>query len=578
MLALLLVIPWTSPITTCVFSPGHAVVDCGRDFVTAFPVDVASYDPSSVTNILKITALHASTNFYVVFDGSVIKTGTLNAGQTQAVYLPSEVEEHQLGQSSKSVRITSSNDITVFSISERANSVQTNVVQPVTNLGQEYHVPFLNFTELLLMLNDYSITNWVVSLDSSSQAQTYNYFRVLIINAEDKENTVKVTNEQSGSETSVKLSPFEVLQIQSSDSLMKVTAKANISILLTHPCLDTSLCRCTMVVHQLRPANLLGDSFLVPPPYITNNSRMFSTSDQPVKLKYGSPPRYGSQTLNPGSSAFLPFYQLLKDGFSNISASQPVSLRLLRFGSLVDLLPVSMFSACYLVHTTSATKSQAFVIVETLQAQSVRLDGGSFDSTVVWNVIVGTIYSWARVNLHSLMSHVIWHPSSKIAVYVFENMAMGVPYGGPAISVSDIPDANGCLVSPAMLKVKNDGLSWPESRQYCIQEGGRLSSPSYAEAQVSTALKLTKIGARGQAWIGLRRRLLTTNWYWQSGLDFSFSNWDSGQPVNPEKGMCVSIKMEPKGSYKWSTARCCSSLKPLCYIPTSYLTLTNTLS
>ncbi|XP_072515841.1 IgGFc-binding protein-like [Salminus brasiliensis] len=562
-------------LTVSVIYQGHAAEDYGRDFVTAFPENIAYYYPSVLTNVLKITALHANTNFHVIYNGANFITGTLNAGQTQAVYLPSEVEEHQLGQSSKSVRITSSNDITVFSISKRANSVQTNVVQPVTNLGQEYHVPFLNFTELLLMLNDYNVSDWVVSSDSSSQAQTYNYFRVLIINAEDKENTVKVTNEQSGSETSVKLSPFQVLQMKSSDSLMKVTAKANISILLTHPCLDTSLCRCTMVVHQLRPANLLGDSFLVPPSYITNNSRMFSTSDESVELRYGSPPLTGSEMLDAGSSDFLPFYQQLTMGFSNISASQPVSLRLMGVASLMDLIPVSMFSACYLVHVTSVTKSEALLIVETAHVSDVRLDSNTFGSSLEWNDINGTAYSWATVDLFLLMSHVIWHPSSKMAVYVLEKMQTSVEYGGPAISINKEPDPSGCLVSPAILKVSDQSVSWPESRQYCMQKGGQLASPSWAAAQRYMALELTKIGAKGQAWIGLRRSLQTMEWYWQSGQVFSFFNWDSGQPVNPEKGMCVFVKMEPNGSYTWGSARCCSSMKPMCFSPPSYLSLIN---
>ncbi|XP_036414777.1 uncharacterized protein LOC118799164 [Colossoma macropomum] len=301
---------------------------------------------------------------------------------------------------------------------------------------------------------------------------------------------------------------------------------------------------------------------------------MLLTSDQSIQLKYGSPPLYGSQTLDSGSSN-LSFYQLLKDGFSNITTSQPVSLRLIRTTSLIDLIPVSMFSACYLVHSTSTIKSLAVIIVETAGVQDLRLNSGQFNSTGKWNVINGTKYSWAAVDLYPLMSQIIWHPSSKIAVYVFERMGSWAPYGGPAISINEEPDPNGCMVTPAVLDVGNLSISWQASRQYCVKRGGQLAGPTWIGAHHSMAQKLTEIGASGQAWIGLRRSLLTTEWYWQSGRSFSFTNWERGQPVSLEKGMCASVRMEPNGNYTWSSVRCCSSLRPMCYIPPRYFSLTN---
>ncbi|XP_049334992.1 IgGFc-binding protein-like [Astyanax mexicanus] len=557
-----------------VFYQGQAVKDFGKDFVTAFPENIAYYYPSTLFNTLKITALHNNTNFNVIFNGASIETGTLMAGQTKTVYLPDEVEEHQLGLSTKSVRISSDNDVTVFSKSLRGSSIQTNVVQPVTNLGEVYQIPFVNFTELILLLNDYN-----VSTARKSQTQNYNLFRVLIINAEDKDNTVKVTNQQSGSETSFKLSAFQFVQMSGSESAMKISAGAYVSVLLTHPCLDTSFCKCTMVVHQLRPANLLGDHFLVPSFQIGEYSRMFSTSDQSVNFEYGSPPNNGSQTLNPGSSDFLSFYQHLTVGFSNITTSQPVSLKLMGVGSLVDLIPVSMFSACYLVHSSSFAVSQALLIVETTQVSETYIDKTNSGSSMTWNAINGTEYSWAVVDLYLLMSQVIWHPSSKMAVYVFERMASTLfDYGGPAISINEEPDPRGCLVSQAMLEVSDQSVSWPASCQYCKLKGGYLASPSWAEAQRYMIQELEEVGATGQAWIGLRRSLLTSEWYWQTGQNFSFSNWASGQPVSPEKGMCVFVKLEPNGNYTWNSARCCTSMKPMCFKEPNYLHLINPIS
>ena len=131
------------------------------------------------------------------------------------------------------------------------------------------------------------------------------------------------------------------------------------------------------------------------------------------------------------------------------------------------------------------------------------------------------------------------------------------------------------MVVPSVLDVGDQPVSWQVSRQYCAAEGGYLASPSCAEFQRSMTLKLKEAGARGQAWIGLRRSLLTTEWYWQNGRDFDFSNWDNEQPGDPRSGMCASVSMEQNGNYTWNSMQCCSSLKPVCYIPAQYLRITN---
>lgn len=413
------------------------MVDYGRDFVTAFPENIAYYYPSDLVNMLKITALYDNTHFTLAFNASNM-TEPLAAGQTKYVTFPDDMEEHQLSYSSKTIRITSDNDITVVSYSRRGDSAQTNVVQPVANLGSVYLIPFPNFTEIILMLNNYTSPDSSGSSGSSTSSQTYNFFRLLIINAEEKETTVTLTLQQSGtSETSFTLSPFEFIQMQSNDSLVKVTATANISVLLTHPCLDTYDCRCTMVVHPLRPADLQGDSFIVPQLYVTSNSQMFSTSDQSVELTYGSPPLNGSQTLDAGNSDPLRFYLLLQNGFSNITASRPVSLRIMSNGSLVDLIPVSMFSACYLLHSNN--KTQALIIVETSQSSNTHVESGNFTPMFTWNIINGTEYSWAALDLLPKRPYIIWHPNSKMAVYVVSISDTGVVYGGPAISINEEP-------------------------------------------------------------------------------------------------------------------------------------------
>ncbi|XP_076866853.1 IgGFc-binding protein-like [Brachyhypopomus gauderio] len=549
---------------------GHAVVNYGTDFITAFPENIAYYYPVSVSNSLKITGLSDNTNVNVTFSGAIIQHITVSFGEIVNVPLPGEVEEYKLGVSPKSVRITSDNNITVFSITQRENSAQTNIVQPISNLGNIYMVPFLNYTELISLMNKYDTLN-------TNLNYTYNQFRILIINAEAEDNSVMVSVPQSPGRsvfTQFTLGPFELVQMQSPESVLQVNASASVAVLLTHPCMDTTSCNCSMLLQQLLPTRLQQNAFLVPPCYTANYTRLILTSDQTPELRYGSPPLSGGvEILQPGSSMFLPFFPSLVNGSPNITTSQPASLSLIYPGVIMGIIPLSMFSACYLVHITSETSSNILVIAETTQTQYVHLDQNLISET--WNILNGTNYSWANVTLFYAMSHTVWHPSSKIAVYFIEKMPSMSSFGGPAISINEEPDSQGCLVIPARLDMGSKPLSWQRSRQYCMNKGGSLANPSSPAIHSTMAQMLTDAEARGQAWIGLRRSLTTMAWYWQSNDVFDFTSWDKNQPHTPDQGLCASMLMGPGSKFSWSSDPCCSPKTPVCFFPARYMYLTN---
>ncbi|XP_026861207.2 C-type lectin galactose-binding isoform [Electrophorus electricus] len=148
-------------------------------------------------------------------------------------------------------------------------------------------------------------------------------------------------------------------------------------------------------------------------------------------------------------------------------------------------------------------------------------------------------------------------------------------YGGPAISINEKPDSNGCLVIPANIDIGNQAMSWQQSCEYCIRKGSNLISPSSSVYQSLMAKMLTDVKAQGQAWIGLRRSLITMAWYWQSEDDFGFTDWDKDQPDIPEKGMCASMLMTPGSDYTWSSDPCCSTKLPVCYMPAQYMSIIN---
>ncbi|XP_034154119.1 uncharacterized protein LOC117595801 [Pangasianodon hypophthalmus] len=530
---------------------GHAV-DYGTDFVTAFPENLAYYFPVELSLKLKITTFLPTTDVTIIMNGVIINRMIPDIPQVFDVNIPG-AEVNQLGVSNNSIRIISDKKITVLSINKRGDSIQTNVVPPTTRLGVEYLVPSPNYTKLAVQLNTYNPSNFI---DSTTVPMDFSY-RLIIINAEAVENSVTVTQKlPDGDEvTTMKLDPFALTQLPSSSFWFKVSSTAKVAVILTNPCMDTQNCRCNMVAHQLRPTDFLGTEFIFPP-INTTVKHLFVTSAKRVDLSSGSE----TKTVEPGSIGMLPFLPGLDTGNPSLTTSQPASLRVIQPGLIIDLLPKTMFSGCYLVHRTTQTQSLALVIVATGQKNDVRM-GPDPLSGVTWNDISNAEYSWALIDLDRCKSCVIWHPTSQIAVYVFETSLTGVRYGGPAISVNDIPDPNGCVVVPIEFELVNITLSWQASRAQCISKGMVLASPNINYTQNKMVAALNNMNAEGVAWLGLRRSLVSSEWYWHSKVDFNFANWDNNQPAS---GLCVSMRMEPDGNFTWSSVRCCSPMLPLC--------------
>ncbi len=104
-------------------------------------------------NVLRVTALHDNTKIKVFYKTTQKDLDIYLAGQTQIVHISDSSEVNQLGISNTAVRITSDKKITVVSISQRAGSTQTNVVQPTVNLGTEYLIPLLDYPGYLESFN-----------------------------------------------------------------------------------------------------------------------------------------------------------------------------------------------------------------------------------------------------------------------------------------------------------------------------------------------------------------------------------------------------------------------------------------
>nr|XP_055065389.1 uncharacterized protein LOC129447666 isoform X2 [Misgurnus anguillicaudatus]XP_055065390.1 uncharacterized protein LOC129447666 isoform X3 [Misgurnus anguillicaudatus] len=444
-------------LTVSMFSQGFTMVSYGKSFITAFPEDLGYFYPNTSSS-LRVTALLDGTSVNIFYNGNSTPTQTipnLMKGQTVTVVFPKSAEVYQLDYSNKSIRITSNKYIVVHSVSS-ANftisevSAQTNVVQPDENLGMNYLIPSLNYTTFLTTFG-------------ISQSTTYNSFRLIIINAEDTENNITIVKNISAQIQLVNFTipSYQLIQLQADDSMMMVNSSDKIAVLLTHPCLDKTDCTCGMIVNQILPVRFQGQNFVVPYVRDINKRKLLMTSNDNADLL-----SQDNTLLTPSSSGYLSLPDL---NTRYVTASSNVSLRLIIPGLFIELIPENQFAACYMMPFYSNNR-WAVVIAKTASKDQVRL---STDQSITqpWSEISNTQYSQAEIALPSPMN-IIWHPSSKIVVYVVEKIN-NIIFGGPAIPIKENPDPSGCKV-PVEFVVGDQPLKWTESLAYCTNRSKRI--------------------------------------------------------------------------------------------------------
>ncbi|XP_039506557.1 IgGFc-binding protein-like [Pimephales promelas] len=523
---------------------GLSVESFGKDFITAFPENVASYHPQASSNMLQITAFYTDTTVSITFNRTNVYNENLQSGQTRVVHFPTYVEQYQFKRSFYSVRINSSKLIVVLWISQRGDSVQSSFVQPVKNLGKQYSIPFINYNQMLASLYSRALDNW----------------RCIIINAGSIMNTISIQTVSMNAQQTFNftLRPHELYQFQTNGSEIKVYSNNTVAVLLTHPCAETSWCVCNMVTNHVLPENLWGQTFVVPSVKNLNSTWLQVTSTTNLTLT--------AQNIKiAASNSDLISFPYLESGPQLITASNNVSIRLISPGFILELMPESMFAACFLLQVNS-TGAEVLIIAETASRGDVYVDAGLLSSTD-WKTVANSRYSSVSVSLRG--THVIWHPASRIGVYMFEKMESGIPYGGPAVILNEDPDRDGCMADPALYKTTTDVMTWPESHDYCLNATLQLSKASSARAQRDMTNFLQKDVGPRYFWIGLRRSLLTLEWYWKNGnnseYSMNYTKWADGHQETPWKSLCASVSQDANKDFSWKSVPCCSKMRPVCY-------------
>ncbi|XP_016313651.1 uncharacterized protein LOC107666732 [Sinocyclocheilus anshuiensis] len=538
------------------FRQGLTVVGYGDKFITAFPENLGFFYPSDTINRLRVTALHDNTTFKVVYKTTQKVLQIPKSGQTMSIRFPTSAEVNEQGPSILSVRISSDKNITVVSISHRADSTQSYVVQPTVNLGTNYLIPLLDYPNYLQSFNLPLLV---------STTLRYSSFKLLIINAVGSQNSVTIVKQTSTSgvrEETFSIDSYELVQLQTNGSILRVRSSKEVAVILTHPCVETESCNCNMVMNQILPTKFQGQSFIVPSIFNVSKTKLLMLSGNTSSLFHN-----GNQ-LQASPSTLLPFLDLQKSQLVN--ATERVSLRLFSPGLIVELIPENMFFACYLLQFAD-TNGKALVIAETDSKDDVRIHGGLLSASD-WTAITGTNYSSTVVTIPYKMT-TIWHPTSRIAVYMLEHMSAKVIFGGPAVPINKNPDLRGCVLVPGAFAIGRDPLTWKKSREYCMNNGNQFACPVTESVHKDMADNLTR--EDGDGWIGLRRSLLTTDWYWQEEYDppisVNYVHWDNKHPLDLLKGLCTSVSLQPRNDLKWRSARCCYKKKPVCYKRPAYL-------
>ncbi|XP_065095957.1 IgGFc-binding protein isoform X2 [Paramisgurnus dabryanus] len=558
-------------LTIFMFSQGFSMDNCGTNFITAFPENIAYYRNN--LNYLKITILLPNTDVSFIYgsDGVNNTRSFSTAGITWTLNLTKDVEEYRLTSSNKSIIIRSNNNITVLSMTGWPGRLQSHVIQPEQNLRTVYTIPTMNYTEII----------GAFGLSVCLEVR-YSSFRLLIINAVNTTNTVSIKKVVTGGQIQIStqtLNPYFLYQLQINGEVTEVSGTDKIAVILSHPCFEYRNCSCYMVMNQLRPAMPNGAVERFPLTVsFTEVKQLFLTTSQSVQVAVGDL-QDGGGTQVPNSKDILPLLNVVNNAPQLITTSMPVSLRLITPGIILDLIPVSMFSGCFLVHFYSS-KTGAFIIAETSSTASVQMNHAPLPSATTWDVISGTQYSMTTIEIGTTqpISATIWHPNSKIAVYTVE-LWMSAMYASPAIIINDEADHKGCALTLGKFVVGNEDLNWTMSREYCNSNSGNFAKILLKENQDMMDRNII-VPKPTDGWIGLRRSLFTTEWYWSNSdnitTPLNFTYWADKQPDLPERGLCAAVSMDPGKTFMWKSAPCCSIKKPICFKNPTYIILNQT--
>lgn len=364
----------------------------------AFPENIAYFYPAQPRNQVMITALYDQTQVVIKWH-QLETTLTLSAGETRAFDVEAGLELSGWDISDSSLQIDGDKPITVSEVCHKHHSIQTSVVTPASRLGTDYLIPPAPAT------------------GGTSQAAD-DTFRIVIINGGHR-NAVNLTG--VGSRT-VSLRPHQVasVRLKAEEAFRAVSAELPVGVLFGHACAHLSNCTCAQLYAVLPPTKATRQKYYVPP-FLSQGAGGGAS----VLVSEG-----GSRQVRPagGNSPLL---------------EAAGSAILHRPGLLLPLIPETDHGACSVVVSIPNASNVAVIVVRSSLTAGVHLGRRSLAS-LDWQQLEGQDYAWGSVTLESPTS-VIWHPSSKMAVY-YLGTKDGRTFGSPAAVVGETAGRTAALL------------------------------------------------------------------------------------------------------------------------------------
>ncbi|XP_077577649.1 uncharacterized protein LOC144199706 [Stigmatopora nigra] len=507
----------------------NAQTGSGTQFLVVFPENLAYFYPQNPKNQVHITALRPDTEVTLIFRKE-FRREILHAPQTRRfVFGGAELGREEF--SDKVVRVNSTKEITVHSVSIKTGSIWTSRVLPLDALGTEYLVPPVP-----------RILGTSEPVEEVSAAVTERSpFRLVVVNT-GTINGVTLEGEDDV-KREVEVEPHHVAQfwLHPGKTWRVLKARHPVAVLFGHPCATTQNCTCSVLFGTLNPKSREEMVFVVPPP-VFPDSEAHQTA-----IIWSQETPYSTES-----------WSSLSGILGTVLVHWP--------GLLLPLIPQTELASCFVVNGLADVRNLALILVRRDRVGGVRVGGGPPEDPA-WQDLLGTDYVSTVVNL-SLDVKAVWHTFGKMAVY-YVGVKDGARFGNPASAVSQISDNRGCVLSSEVLEIGAETLDWRESIKYCRDRKLHLVSLSSLQLRDHLLAKLKRKlignGVLQRAWIGLRRSSLTGHWYWLDGVTVTVANWEEAEPEGPQGGRCGTIGLETAQNFSWSRRNCCQKFRPICY-------------
>jgi len=117
-------------------------------------------------------------------------------------------------------------------------------------------------------------------------------------------------------------------------------------------------------------------------------------------------------------------------------------------------------------------------------------------------------------------------------------------------------------------KLVSSAKSWQAAENQCMSEGGHLASIHNAFENNALSTFAAAGNANANTWIGLNNMNSSPNMFkWTDGTSATYTNWGTGQPMQPSAMHCVQQAGKSTSSPSmWMTADCNMAQQFICNV------------